>query len=176
MLPEVKGMREITFKKADSVRVIAEIASYIDSLDDDKEYKLEVKEHKQKRSLNSNSYAWTLLDKLAEKLRMAKTDLYRSYIKEIGGNNYLVCCTDIAVNDLCRDWESKGLGWITETEPSKLSGCTNVRLYYGSSAYDTAQMSRLIELIVQDCKENDIPTYDPDELQRLCEEWGMNNE
>lgn len=165
-------MREIRFKKADTVRVIAELASYIDSLNDDKEYILTVKEHKQKRSLNANSYAWTLMDKLAEKLRIAKTEIYRSYIREIGGNNTLICVQDIALDDLLRNWQSHGVGWLAETEKSKLKGCTNVRLYYGSSTYDSAQMSRLIELIVADCKANDIETLTPEELSRMSEEWG----
>lgn len=165
-------MNEIRFKKADTVKVIAQLASYIDSLADDKEYILTVKEHKQKRSLNANSYAWTLMDKLAEKLRMAKTDVYRSYIKEIGGNNSLVCVQDKALDDLIKTWTAHGIGWIAEPEKSKLDGCTNVRLYYGSSVYDTAQMSRLIELIVADCKANDIETLTPEELSRMSEEWG----
>ena len=165
-------MREIRFKKADTVRVIAELASYIDSLDNEKDYILTIKEYRQKRSLNANSYAWTLMDKLAEKLRIAKTDIYRSYIKEIGGNNTLVCVQDAALDDLLRNWEQKGTGWLAETEKSKLDGCTNVRLYYGSSTYDTAQMSRLIELIVQDCKENGIETLTPEELSRMNDEWG----
>ena len=165
-------MREIRFKKADTVRVIAELASYIDSLDDEKEYILTVKEFKKKRSLNANSYAWTLMDKLAEKLRIAKTEIYRSYIKEMGGNNTLVCVQDAALDDLLRNWQLQGIGWLAETEKSKLDGCTNVRLYYGSSTYDTAQMSRLIELIVQDCKENGIETLTPEELARMSEEWG----
>lgn len=165
-------MKEIRFKKTDTVRVIAELASYIDSLKDDKEYILTVKEHKQKRSLNANSYAWTLLDKLAEKLRIGKTELYKAYIKEIGGNNTLVCVQDIAVDDLISNWHSHGIGWIAETEKSKLDGCTNVRLYYGSSVYDTAQMSRLIELIIQDCRENDIEYLTPAELERMLKEWG----
>lgn len=164
-------MKEIRFKKADTIKVVAELASYIDSLDDGKEYKLEVKEFKQKRSLNANSYAWTLIDKLAEKLRMPKTDIYKSYIKEIGGNSDIVCCLDRAVSDLCQAWQGRGIGWLTETEPSKLEGCTNVRLYYGSSVYDTAQMSRLIELIVQDCKEHDIETLTPEEIDRMNAEW-----
>lgn len=164
-------MREIRFKKADTIKVVAELASYIDSLDDGKEYKLEIKEFKQKRSLNANSYAWTLIDKLAEKLRMPKTDIYKSYIKEIGGNSDIVCCLDRAVSDLCQAWQGRGIGWLTETEPSKLEGCTNVRLYYGSSVYDTAQMSRLIELIVQDCKEHDIETLTPEEIDRMNAEW-----
>ncbi len=165
-------MREINFKKADFIKVVAEVSAYINSLDDNKEYKLEIKEHKQKRSLNSNGYAWALLDKLAEKLNMAKTDIYRAYIKEIGGNNYLVCCINEAVDDLCRDWASKGLGWIAECEDSKLEGCTNVRLYYGSSQYDTAQMSRLINLIVEDCKTYGIETLTPEEIERLNADWG----
>lgn len=166
-------MKEMLFKKADSVKVIAEIASYIDSLDNDKEYILSIKEHKQKRSLNSNSYAWTLIDKLAEKLRIAKTDIYRSYVREIGGNNWLVCVQDKALDDLIRTWSAHGIGWFAETEKSKLEGCTNVRLYYGSSEYDTVQMSRLIELIVQDCKTYDIETLTPAEIERMNAEWGQ---
>lgn len=165
-------MKEITFKKADSVRVIAELASYIDSLKDDKEYVITIKEHKEKRSLTANAYFWVMVDRLAEKLRIAKTEIYRSYVKEIGGNNYLVCCTDSAVEDLCKAWQEKGIAWLTELEESKLNGCTNVRLYFGSSTYNKEQMSRLIELAKQDCIENDIPTWDEDELQRLCDEWG----
>lgn len=168
-------MKEITFKKADTVRVIAELASYIDSLSDDKEYKIEVKERKEKRSLSANNYFWAMVDKLAEKLRLSKTDIYRSYVKEIGGNNDVVCCINKAVNALCEAWQGRGTGWITELEESKIEGCTNVRLYYGSSTYDKAQMSRLIELAKQDCIENDIPVWDEDELQRLCDEWGVDN-
>lgn len=165
-------MKEITFKKADTVKVIAELASYIDSLSDDKEYKLSVKEYKQKRSLSANNYFWVMVDRLAEKLRMSKTDIYRSYVKEIGGNNDIVCCIDKAVNALCEAWQGRGIGWITELEESKIEGCTNVRLYYGSSTYNKEQMSRLIELAKQDCIENDIPTWDDAELERLCEDWG----
>lgn len=169
-------MREIRFKKTDTVRVIAELASYIDSLADDKDYILTVKEHKKKRSLTANNYFWTMVDSLAEKLRISKTDIYRSYVREIGGNNDVVCCINKAVPALCEAWHGRGIGWITELEDSKIQGCTNVRLYYGSSTYDTAQMSRLIELAKQDCIENDIPTWDESELQRLCDEWGMNSE
>lgn len=164
-------MKEITFKKSDTVRVITELASYIDGLKDNKDYTLTVKEKKEKRSLSANNYFWVMVDQLAEKLNIGKTDIYRSYVKEIGGNNDIVCCLDRAVSDLCQAWQGRGIGWLTETEPSKLEGCTNVRLYYGSSVYDTAQMSRLIELIVADCKENDIETLTPEEIDRMNAEW-----
>lgn len=165
-------MREIEFSKSDSIRVIAETASYIDSLEEDKQYVMTIKEKKTKRSLNANAYAWALLDKLAEKLRIAKTELYRSYIKEIGGNSDTVCCIDRAVEKLCSVWEEKGIGWVYDLMPSRIEGCTNVVLYYGSSSYDSKQMSRLINLITQDCMENGIPTLEDLEIQRLVEEWG----
>lgn len=169
-------MREINFKKADFIKVVAELSAYINSLDDNKEYKLEIKEHKQKRSLNANSYAWTLLDKLAEKLRIAKTEIYRTYIKDVGGNSEIICIQNQALKHFREIWEQGHIGRFTETLPSKIDGCTNVIIYYGSSDFDTASMSRLIELIVQDCKENDIPTYNQEELDKLCNEWGVDNE
>jgi hypothetical protein len=43
--------------------------------------------------------------------------------------------------------------------------------YYGSSYYDTAQMSRLIELAVQDCKELGIETRSEEEIASLLGEW-----
>ena len=64
------------------------------------------------------------------------------------------------------------MGWLTNTLPSKIPGCTNVILYYGSSAYDTNQMSRLIDRIVQDCKDAGIETLTPDKLDAMKAGWG----
>jgi hypothetical protein len=166
-------VKEIRFKKSDTVKVIAELASFIDSLDNEKEYILTVKEHKQKRSLNANSYFWELCGKLAEKTHIPKTEIYRSYIKEIGGNSEIICIQDKALKHFREIWEQGHIGRFTEICDSKLKGCTNVIVYYGSSDYDTACMSRLIEMVVQDCVEQEIPTYNQAELQKLCDEWGV---
>ena len=42
----------------------------------------------------------------------------------------------------------------------------------GSSDYDTAQMSRLIEIIIQECKAQGIETMTPRELDALVSRWG----
>ncbi|MBP3573233.1 MAG: hypothetical protein J6J71_01335 [Prevotella sp.] len=165
-------MREINFKTDEKIKVIAEVASYLDSLENGKEYTLTIKERKKKRSLDANAYAWVLLDKLASQIHESKEEIYKSYIKEIGGNSELVCIKTEAAESLCAGWSRNGLGWQTDTMPSKLKGCTNVILYYGSSVYDTEQMSRLIDLIVQDCKIFGIDTKDPEELEKLLTEWG----
>lgn len=168
-------MHEIKFKPADRVKVIAEIASYIDSLETNKQYSLTIKEVKKKRSLDANAFAWTLMDKLAAVTGMAKEDIYKSYIKEIGGNSETVCVKNEAVDALCNQWSFNRLGWVYDTFPSRLQGCTNVILYYGSSVYDTAQMSRLINLIIQDCEIFGVETTDPEKLEKLLDEWGAND-
>lgn len=42
-------MREIKFKPADRIKVIAEVASYIDSLEANKQYSLTIKEVKKEK-------------------------------------------------------------------------------------------------------------------------------
>lgn len=133
----------------------------------EKEIDLEVKQHRNKRSLDANGYAWVLMDKIAARMRIDKVDVYREAIKSIGGVSETVCVQDKAVDRLRQGWEQNGIGWQTDTMPSKLKGCTNVILYYGSSTYDTQQMGLLIDHIVQDAKALGIETMTPAELEAL---------
>lgn len=138
----------------------------------DRVYDLEVKEHREKRSLDANAYAWVLMDKLAEATHLPKEDIYREAIRNIGGNTEIVCAKSAAAEKLRECWSRNGLGWLTDEMPSKIPGCTNVVLYYGSSTYDTKQMSRLIDNLVADCGALDIETLSPDRLAVMMQEWG----
>lgn len=129
------------------------------------------KQYRKKRSLDANAYAWVLMDKLSASLNVPKKELYRGYIRNIGGNNEVVCVKTEAVQSICSGWSHNGIGWQTETFESKLEGCTNITLYQGSSTYDTEQMSRLIDLIVQDCMAVGIETKTPNELAELKALW-----
>ena len=132
----------------------------------------EIKHIRPKRSLDANAYCFVLLDKLAAVLQTSKEELYKRYVKEIGGVSEVVCVPSKAANRLAAIWEDKGLGWQTETFPSKVKGCTNMILYYGSSVYDTKQMSRLIDSIIQDCQSIGIETRPKEEIDALLKEWG----
>ena len=131
----------------------------------------EIERKRKKRSTDANAYFFTLADKLAERLNIPKTEIYRNYIKEIGGVSEVVCVRTDAVEKLCEGWRHNGLGWQTDTVPSKIDGCTNVILYYGSSTYNTEQMSRLIDLVVEDCKVQGIETRTPDEIADMLSLW-----
>jgi hypothetical protein len=137
----------------------------------DADIDLAVKKWREKRSLDANGYFWVLADKVAKSLGADKVDVYRNAVKDIGGVSETVCVKDEAVEKLRSGWEHNGLGWQTDTLTSKIPGCTNVVLYYGSSTYDTKQMSALIDHIVQDAKSIGIETATPEELARMTEEW-----
>lgn len=127
---------------------------------------------KRKRSLDSNAYAWVLIGKLAAVLHVPKEEVYRQAIREIGDNFEIVPVKDEAVERWRRNWESGHLGWISDiVGPSKMPGYTNTINYYGSSTYDTRQMSALIDCIVAECKEQGIETMTPDELENLKARW-----
>ena len=144
----------------------------VDELKDCEKVAIKIGKIKKKRSLDANAYMWVLISKIAEKTKIAKNEIYRSAIKEIGGNSDTVCIQNHAVKSLCEGWQRNGVGWVTETMPSKLEGCTNVILYYGSSTYDSEQMNRLVNILTQECEQLNIDIKSPEEIASLLDSWG----
>ena len=138
----------------------------------EKKYVADIKEYRERRSLDANAYMWVLVGKLSGKLGLPPEEIYRAAIRDVGDNYEVMPVRNDALERWKTIWQSNGLGWLCEEiGPSKLDGYTNVRNFYGSSAYHKAQMSRLINNIVQDCKAQCIETLTPAELARLTEEW-----
>ncbi len=153
-----------------TVTVTQDFRSEYDALKD-ADVDIQIKKFRKHRTLDANAYAWVLIDKLAAKLKMPKADVYRELIRNIGGVSQTVCVKSEAVESLRTGWARNGLGWFSEEFPSKLEGCTNVILYFGSSSYDTAQMSSLIDLLIEDCKAQGIETATPAEIAKYKEGW-----
>ena len=138
----------------------------------DKLYNLEVKEYRKKRSLDANAYAWVLIHKLAVAMRMTPEEVYLQQVLNVGNNFTPMCVREQDVDRFKKSWQSNGLGWpVRDLGYSQVPGCRNLMAYHGSSTYDTAQMSRLIDNLVQDCKALDIETLSPERLALLKEEW-----
>ena len=141
-------------------------------IENGKEISVEAKQYRQKRSLDSNAYCWILCQKIAEVIHSTKELVYKKVIKDVGQFE-LMPIKNEAVERWQKVWESKGMGWFSEVlEDSKLEGYKKVISYYGSSIYDSREISLLItELIVQ-CKELNIETMSPMEIERMQKAWG----
>lgn len=136
----------------------------------DKKINVELKQHRNNRSLDANAYCWVLINKIAEKTDVPAKDIYKDAITYVGSYEVLPI-KDEAVNKFIEAWSKRGIGWICQTSKSKLKGYTNVLAYYGSSSYNTKEMSKLIDIIIEECKQWNIETLTPDKLSRLKEEW-----
>lgn len=138
----------------------------------DMDVRLDVKKYQNLRSINANRYFWELCDKLAYSLKKSSKEIYRNYITEIPNNRYVGLLQEKDVEKAKKMWEDKGVGWIAIAEDSNVKGCKNMTYYYGSSYYDSAQMSILIDLIVQDCEAVGIPTATPKDIEEIKRRWG----
>lgn len=156
-------MIEIKFKKG--FQAVAKITAAIESLEEDKEYVCEIKKYRQKRSKNANAYMWELIGRLSQKMNKSSEALYRDYIKEFGIFRDVLIQPE-AVETLKHVWNAYGLGWFCE-DVDTVNNMTTLRLYYGSSSYNSKQMSVLINAVVEDCKSVGIETMTPEELSRL---------
>lgn len=131
----------------------------------DREKYFEVKEHREKRSLNANSYLWVLCTRIADTLRVTKEEVYVNELKRYGQSDLVSVKSEIDVKGYFKYYEEAGT--------SKLNGkdFTHYRVFKGSSEYDSREMAVLIDGVVQDAEELGIETLPPHEIQKLKELW-----
>ena len=137
---------------------------------------LELGEWREKRSLDSNGYAWVLIDKIAQATGLTKKDVYRNTVREVAGSSDMLTLKKEAAERFIQKWSRKGSGttggWIAEVHSeTRTPGFVNVIAYYGSSSYDTSEMSRFIDLLIDDCKEYGIEHLPPEEIERMLGAW-----
>ena len=137
-----------------------------------KKYTCIIKEFRKKRSQDANAYMWVMVGKIAAAVLATPEEVYRDLLKDIGDNYEVFAVRNEFVERFPDIWAADHIGWIAENiGPSSEEGHTNFRCFYGSSVYDTKQMSRLIDRVIEECKELGIETLSEMELSRLKEEW-----
>lgn len=136
----------------------------------DRELTVIVKEFREKRSLSQNAYLWVLLEQIAIKIGSTKVEVYQNIIKHYGLFEIVPIRND-AVETFKSKWGKNGLGWFCEDlGDSKLDGYTKLMVYYGSSTYDTKEMTRVLEAVVDTCKDLGISTMTLSEIMLLKNE------
>ncbi len=130
-------------------------------LDKDKKYDVEIKQHREKRSLNANSYCWKLCTEIADVLNSDKDSIYLLMLKRYGVSDLVAFRNEVSIQDYVKYYE-------VDSETDKF---TWYKIFKGSSQYDTKEMSVLLNGIVSECKEIGIPTKEDIELERMIREW-----
>ena len=123
-----------------------------------------------RRSLDSNAYAWTLMQKIAEAVNSDKWSVYLACLQKYSrAFTHVIVKPEAldAMKDLYRTCID--LGEITINGQSG----HQLQVFFGSSTFNTKEMSVFIDGIVSECKELGIETLPPAELQRMKEMWGV---
>lgn len=133
---------------------------------------VEIKQWRAKRSNDANAYFWVLCSKIGDVLQKSKDEVYLDLLGDYGVFTHVIVKPN-AADRVRMEWRTvKDLGEVT------VNGQTGVQLqcYFGSSTYDTKEMSRLIDGAVKEAKELGIETLTPAELEIMKSEWGRMSE
>jgi len=143
-----------------------EIIKYLTEQDQDKEWDL--KEHKEKRSLDANGLLWACLQEIASALRTDKWSVYLQMLKRYGKFDYVIV-REKAVEAMKKQWRE-----LEEVGEIDIHGEKAVQLlcYYGSSTYDKREFSILLDGVISEMR--DIGLIPPPDRQtrELLESWG----
>ena len=144
-----------------------EVITYM--LECDREKLYEVKEHKERRSLTANAYAWVLIGKIADVLRTDKDSIYLNMLKKYGQSELVSVLSNIDVNGYFKYYEPFAKVFLQGKE------FTHYKVFKGSSEYNTREMAILIDGIVSEAEDLNIETLPPAEIERLKNLWNNGN-
>ena len=137
----------------------------------DRVKKFDIEEHKEKRSLNANSYCWLLCTKIADKLTngfnpLTKEDVYVKMLKSYGQSLKIPVVKNTKPDGYFKYYDYDGRSVLN----GKVADWYIV--YKGSSEYNSYEMSVLINGIVHECQNLGIETKSKEEIKSLIESWG----
>ena len=142
-------------------------------IDDDRVY--DVVPHREKRSLNQNNYYWQLLSKVADKLRISKSRLHNDMLRHFGQR--MIVDDKPVIVYLPDTEESENTAMESDTVHLKqtssiLEGNNGItyRAYVmmrGSHEYNVAEMTVLVDGIVQEARQLDIEVLTPNQLAEI---------
>ena len=136
----------------------------------DKDLNIEIKQFREKRSLNANRLFWDCLGEIATALRTDKWSIYLQMLKRYGKYTY-ICVKPNVVEAVKNQWrECEEIGEID------INGQKSIQLlcYFGSSTYDSKEFSVLLDGVISEMKEMGLTTPSDEEFERVIEEWKKN--
>lgn len=181
MKAELKGLTKEYFGNKYVVTFETEELSIVSTFErlKGKDANIEIKEYRAKRSLDANAYYWVLIGKLAPKLKLPNAVLHNLMLRRYGQLAMLDGRPVWMVVPDSEDAEDKAL----ESETFHIKPTSQVKegvdgrmyrtyqLLRGSHEYDTAEMSILINGLVDECKAYKIETATPAELEEMLRLW-----
>jgi len=152
----------ITLKSRDGLESLNDLKT---ATDKGKLLDCEIKAHREHRSLDANARLWKTLTDMAAVLHTTKDELYLIMLKRYGQFTYVIVKTE-AVEMFTTMYR------LTEEVGKTKSGeGTQLLCYFGSSDYNTLQMSQLLDGVMQEAHEIGVETPTKSEIELMKSQW-----
>ena len=140
-------------------------------LDRDKLYDIKIEEHKEKRSLNANSYLWVLCTKIADKLTtgynpVTKEEIYKQMLKSYGQSIMIPVTLNSKPDGYFKYYDYNGRSILN----GKVADWYII--YKGSSEYNTYEMTVLLNGVIEEWHNLGIEKKRQEEIDELLNRWG----
>lgn len=143
-----------------------QIKLMVEELDNNKIY--ELKEYKEKRSNQANKYFWKLLSEICLEMGLDVIEEYKKRVRGLGiFKQWELKRNEVKTFNIA--WSSQGIAWFVDIVDYAPYEKVLVNAYYGSSSYNTKQMAKLIDGVVQDAEAIGIETKSPNEIKSMLE-------
>ena len=153
-----------------------ELILFLANVEKDKLYDLNEHREARKRSLNANNYFSALCTKIAEKLKISLNEVHNMMLSRYGYPEfiddkivYFILPDRVDVNKL----EGVHLKATSKTQTLDNGEVNRVYLVMrGSHTYNSYEMARLIEGVIDEANGLGIDTVTPTEKAKMLQQWG----
>lgn len=121
----------------------------------------EVRRKRRIRSHTQNSYYWKMVGDVAAATGLTPDEIHRQMIESYAPYEVFSVKVEVPIWEYVSYWNIAGSGWIDGTL------FNHVRIFKRSSAMDSAEFSRLIDGMRQECHQLGIPCMTADEIGAL---------
>lgn len=144
---------------------------------------IDIKPHKEKRSLDANNYHYLLCNKIATKLHITTQEVHENLMREYGV--FELDDTGAAKWIVLKDnekppkdvylYDTRRTVVLKNKKGEDITGRVYIRIR-PSRSYNTSEMSNLISGTIQQAEELGIETITTREKERMMELWGKHHD
>lgn len=108
------------------------------------------------RSRTANSYCWELCEQISSASGVSVLEVYKDALRNIG--KFKDAETPEAdIETVKKEWEQHGLGWFVDrVDFGEKEDTVLLRFYYGTSVYNSSEMSKVIDFLVNEAEDMEI--------------------
>lgn len=137
----------------------------------DCDVEVKIEKYSPPKSREAGAYAWVLIHKIAEKTRREPMVVYREFIRNFSCKTVVTCVQAEFAEGEIKDFVKDHYGRMVDIGESKIPGCVVLHKKYGMSSFTREQMSALIDIICDTCRELEIETKSEEEINSLVGSW-----